>query len=167
MKMGKIKEENRFTVAVVAASGNEEAQAIHDQSMMQLNFLLKDRGFEIKYLMVIPSEIERMREALAMLCDEKKVDLVLTLGAVGYKKTDIMPEATAGLIEKEVPGLSEALRYYGLKYQVKPILSRGISGIRRNTLIMNLPKEVYAIKDSFEAIIELLLEGLGEMKKDI
>lgn len=158
----KKKEEERkiFTAGIITTSDLIEQGEYEDESGKILDFMLKDRGFEIKYYIVIPDDLDRIQEALVMLCDDLKVDLVLTTGGVGFRKRDVTPEATQGILDKEAPGICEALRYYGLQYNSKAMLSRGISGIRRNTLIINLPGDVRGVRSSFESMIDSIYEGL-------
>ena len=166
MKKNKeLKEERKiFTAGIITTSDQMVENREADESGKLLDFMLKDRGFEIKYYIVIPDELDRIQEALVMLCDDLKVDLVLTTGGVGFRKRDVTPEATQGVLDKEVPGISEALRYYGLQYSSQPMLSRGVSGIRRNTLIINLPGDVKGVRTSFESIIDSIYEGLKIMQ---
>lgn len=158
-KMKKIEPKKIFTAAIITVRDLSENE-IEDESGRLLDIMLKDRGFEIKYYIAIPGEFERIQEAMVMLCDELKVDLLLTAGGGGCRKQDVMPEVTKEIIDKEVPGFCEALRYYTLQYNSKAMLSRGVSGIRRNTLIINLPGDVKGVRSSFESIIDSIYEGL-------
>ena len=164
-KSKKVEERKIFTAGIITTSDQTASGENEDESGKVLDFMLKDRGFEIKYYIVIPDELDRIQEALVMLCDDLKVDLVLTTGGVGFRKRDVTPEATQGILDKEVPGVSEALRYYGLQYSSKPMLSRGVSGIRRNTLIINLPGDVKGVRTSFESMIDSIYEGLMIMNE--
>lgn len=154
-----------FTAGIISTSDETAQGKLEDESGKLLDFMLKDRGFEIKYYIAIPGEVDRIQEALVMLCDDLKVDLILTTGGIGVKKRDVTPEATQGVLDKDVPGISEALRYYGLQYSSRPMLTRGVSGIRRNTLIINLPGEVKGVRASFESIIDSIYEGLTLMNE--
>lgn len=154
-----------FTAGIISTSDEMAQGKLEDESGKLLDFMLKDRGFEIKYYIAIPGEVDRIQEALVMLCDDLKVDLILTTGGIGVKKRDVIPEATQGVLDKDVPGISEALRYYGLQYSSRPMLTRGVSGIRRNTLIINLPGEVKGVRASFESIIDSIYEGLTLMNE--
>lgn len=167
MKKNKRVEEEKkiFTAGIITTSDQTAQGQNEDESGKLLDIMLKDKGFDIKYYIVIPDELDRIQEALVMLCDELKVDLILTTGGVGFRKRDVTPEATQGILDKEVPGISEALRYYGLQYSSRPMLSRGVSGIRRNTLIINLPGEVKRVRASFESIIDSIYEGLTIMNQ--
>lgn len=150
-----------FTAGIITISN---LPGVEDESGNILDYMLKDRGFEIKYNIVIPGDIDRIQEALVMLCDDLKLDLVLTTGGVGFKKSDVMPEATEGVLDRTAPGISEALRYYTLQYSPSAMLTRGVSGIRRSTLIINLPEGMKNVRRSFESIIDPIYEGLISMQ---
>ncbi|MBI5124319.1 MAG: MogA/MoaB family molybdenum cofactor biosynthesis protein, partial [Candidatus Omnitrophica bacterium] len=113
----------------------------------------------IKYE-IIPDEPEMIKERLIDYCDNLKVDLVLTTGGTGFTARDLTPEATRGVIEKEVPGIPEAMRAKGLQSTERAMLSRGIAGIRKKTLIVNLPGSSRGVKESIESIISALPHGL-------
>ena len=162
MKKSKEKQQERkiFTAGIVSVSDSSASGKKADESGKLLDYMLRGRGFDIKYYIVIPDELDRIQEALVMLCDDLKVDLVITTGGVGFRKRDVTPEATQGIIDKEAPGICEALRYYQMQYNPKAMLSRGVSGIRRNTVIINLVEDVKEVKRSFESIIDPIYAGL-------
>ncbi|MDF2612895.1 MAG: molybdenum cofactor synthesis domain protein [Clostridia bacterium] len=149
-----------FTAGIITASDIGARGEMEDESGKILDYMLKDRGFEIKYYIVIPGDVDRIQEALVLLCDDIKADLVITTGGIGFSKRDVMPEATLGVIDREAPGISEAIRYYGLHKSSDVMLTRGVSGIRRNTLIINLPGSVKGVRESFESIIDTIYHGL-------
>ena len=109
---------------------------------------------------IIPDEPSVIKARLIDYCDNLKADLVLTTGGTGFTLRDNTPEATREIIEKEVPGIPEAMRSEGFKSTKRAMLSRGIAGIRGKTLILNLPGSYRGAKESIEAIIEELPHGL-------
>lgn len=113
----------------------------------------------IKYE-VIPDELNLIKEKLIDYSDKLKVDLILTNGGTGFYRRDITPEATKEIIEKEVPGIPEAMRFEGFKITKRAMFSRGIAGIRGKTLIINLPGSPKGAKESLETILEYLPHGL-------
>jgi len=113
---------------------------------------------------VVPDEIPAIKEKLIYYCDDLKVNVVITTGGTGFSGRDVTPEATGQVIEKLIPGLPELMRAEGLKKTKKAVLSRGIAGIRRNTLIINLPGSPKAVRESLEAILDLIPHSLEMLK---
>ena len=105
---------------------------------------------------LVPDEKELISEAIKEFADEFKVDVVFTTGGTGFAPRDVTPEATKAVIEKEVPGISEAIRAKSLEITNRAMLSRAVSGIRGKTLIINLPGSPKAVKESIEVIIDVL-----------
>lgn len=122
--------------------------------------LAKTLPGEIVHYEIIPDEPAMIRERLVTYCDTMKVDIVLTTGGTGFTARDVTPEATRGVLEKEVPGIPEAMRMRGLQSTEKAMLSRGIAGIRKKTLIVNLPGSSRGVKESLEAVLSALPHGL-------
>jgi cyclic pyranopterin phosphate synthase len=120
---------------------------------------LKGEGFEVLDYRVIPDDLSKIESSLISACDTLKVDLVLTSGGTGLGPRDTTPEATRNVIEKEVTGISEALRMYGQKRTPKSMLSRGLSGVRGKTIIVNLPGSAKAVSESLDALIPGILHG--------
>jgi cyclic pyranopterin phosphate synthase len=120
---------------------------------------LKAEGFEVLDYRVIPDDLSKIESSLINACDTLKVDLVLTSGGTGLGPRDTTPEATRNVIEKEVTGISEALRMYGQKRTPMSMLSRGLSGVRGKTIIVNLPGSAKAVSESLDALIPGILHG--------
>ena len=98
------------------------------------------------------------------ICDENMADLLLTTGGTGFSPRDNTPEATLAVGEKLVPGISEAIRNYSMQFTKKAMLSRGVSVIRKETLIINMPGSPKAVKESMECIIPALDHGIDILK---
>lgn len=121
---------------------------------------IEGKGYSVEYYKMIPDEKEMIAGELIHLCDDLKVDLVLTNGGTGFSSRDVTPEATMNVIEKYVPGIGEAMRMESLKITPKGMLSRGIAGIRKKTLIVNLPGSPKAAVENLEAILPALPHGI-------
>ena len=115
---------------------------------------------------VVPDDRARIREELTKLCDEQRPDMIVTIGGTGVRPTDWAPEATRDVIDKEVPGLGEAMRQQSMKTIMTAMLSRGTAGIRKETLIVNLPGSVNGAKDNL-AVIAPVLEHTTEKIKAV
>jgi molybdopterin adenylyltransferase len=115
----------------------------------------------------VPDDRVAIREGLEKLCDERSPDVVLTIGGTGVRPTDWAPEATRDVIEKEIPGIGEAMRRESLKKVRTAMLSRGTAGIRGTALIVNLPGSPRGAKENLEVIVPILdhtVEKIGGRK---
>lgn len=149
-----------YKVVVLTISDKCSKGQREDKSGKVVIEALKGYPFELVKYEVIPDEPDLIKEKLINYSDYLKVDLVLTDGGTGFTSRDVTPEATKKVIEKEVPGISEAMRFEGFKNTKRAMLSRGISGIRGKTLIINLPGSSRGAKESIGAVIQELPHGL-------
>ena len=118
---------------------------------------------------IIPDEAEQIAATLRTWCDELRLNLILTTGGTGLAPRDVTPEATLAVIEREAPGIAEAMRAISLQYTRMAMLSRGVAGVRGRTLIINLPGSPKAVRECLEYAlptlphaINLLTEGPKE-----
>ncbi len=151
-------------VAVLTSSDRCSKGESEDVSGKLVSEMVKTIGGHTAAYDVVPDEIPAIKEKLLHYCDTLKVNVVITTGGTGFSLRDVTPEATARVIEKNIPGLPELMRAKGLKKTKKAALSRGICGIRGNTIIINLPGSPKAVKESLEAVLDLIphsLEMLG------
>ena len=149
-----------YKVAVLTISDKCSKGQREDKSGRIVQELVKNLPGEVIRYELIPDEPDMIKERLINYCDELKADLVLTNGGTGFTARDFTPEATNEVIEREVPGIPEAMRTECLGITKRAMLSRGISGIRKKTLIVNLPGSSRGAKESLEAILEGLPHGL-------
>lgn len=150
----------KYKVAVLTISDRCSKGEREDRSGKIIQELLKDLPGEVMHYEIIPDSSEMIKERLIDYCDNLKVDLVLTSGGTGFTTRDFTPEATKQVIEKEVPGIPEAMRTECLKFTKRAMLSRAVAGIRGKTLIVNLPGSAKGAQESLGAILEGLPHGL-------
>lgn len=144
-----------MTFGIICVSDRCSKGACQDKSGPLIKELVSPLG-KVKEYIVVPDEKEEIEKALIYLCDDVKADVVLTTGGTGFAPRDITPEATKAVIEREAPGIAEAIRMKSLQITPKAMLSRAVSGIRKRSLIINLPGSPKAVGESLEFILPVL-----------
>lgn len=119
---------------------------------------------EVRMEAVVPDERDLIGNMLISWSDEEALDLILTTGGTGFAPRDVTPEVTKEVIEREAPGLAEAMRREGAKATPHAMLSRGIAGIRGHTLIVNLPGSPKAVQEGLDIILPALPHGIEILK---
>lgn len=145
-----------ITVSDAASSGERQ-----DTSGEVLTQLLTDLGAEIIARRILSDEPDTLADALREFTDWRNVNLIVTTGGTGLGPRDNTPEATLQVIEREAPGLAEAMRLETLKQTPMAMLSRGVCGVRSGTLIINLPGSPKAVKESFAVIAPVLKHAVA------
>ena len=135
-----------------------------DTSGPRIQELLRGAGYEIAVAQILPDRQELIEETLKAWVDEFRLDLIVTTGGTGVAPSDRTPEATRAVIEQEVPGLGEAMRLASLQKTVQAVWSRGIAGIRKGCLILNLPGSRRAAEENLEAVLPALAHGLEKLQ---
>lgn len=116
----------------------------------------KERGYRLAERALIPDDIARISAALAAWADADKADLILTTGGTGLTQRDVTPEATSAVLQKEAPGIAEALRMTSYPRFPRAALSRGVAGVRGKTLIVNLPGSPGGVRDGLGVLSDLV-----------
>ena len=156
----------KYTAAVITVSDKGARGERKDTSGPAVKAMLEEAGFEVVYTNIIPDEMEQIKAELIRCADEKKIALVMTTGGTGFSQRDITPEATLAVIERETPGIPEAMRYYSLQITPRGCLSRSAAGIRGRTLIVNLPGSEKAAKENLAAVIDPIGHGMDMLASE-
>lgn len=149
-----------YKVGVITASDKGSKGERTDLSGPAICDIVKAYGYEVAELIVVPDDQVILEETMIRLSDEVKCDLVLTTGGTGFSKRDITPEATKNVCNRDALGIVEAIRAFSMTITKRAMLSRAYSGIRNETLIINLPGSPKAVKESLEYVIDSVHHGL-------
>ena len=134
-----------------------------DTSGQTIEEMLPKDTFEICQKIIIPDDYETITKTLRRFSDEQNVEVVLTTGGTGLGPRDVTPEATTAVCDRRVPGFAEILRSESYKITPNAVLSRGVSAMRDNTLIINLPGSPKAVRECMEIILEILPHAVAMM----
>ena len=151
----------RWTAAVVTLSDKGYAGEREDKSGPLVCEMITEAGYDVKKTILLPDEKEEIRRCLCSLCDQDKLDVIFTTGGTGFAPRDCTPEATLEAADRNAPGIAEAMRLASLKVTPRAMLSRGVSVIRGQTLIINLPGSPTAVRENLEAVLPTLDHGLA------
>jgi molybdopterin adenylyltransferase len=149
-----------FKVGIITASDKGFIGEREDISGKIIKEIMESKGYKVEKAIVLPDDEEKILEEMVYMADELKVDLILTTGGTGFSKRDVTPEATQRACNRMANGIAEAIRYYSLSITPRAMLSRAVSGIRGETLIINLPGSPKAVRESLEYIVDSLYHGL-------
>ncbi len=150
-----------ITIAVLTLSDKGSKGQRDDKSGPLIAETLMGLG-EVRYYDILPDEREMIKSKLLEYVN--KVDLILTTGGTGLSPRDVTPEATCDVIEREIPGMAEAMRMEGLKKTNRAMLSRAVAGVRGHTLIINLPGSPAAVRENLEIILGVIPHAIEKIK---
>lgn len=155
-----------YTAAIITSSDKGYRGEREDKSGAVIKEMLEVNGFEVKKQVILPDDKDMLSNEFASISDELGVNLILSTGGTGFSKRDITPEATKAVIEREAPGICEAIRWYSLQITKRAMLSRAVSGIRKNTLIVNLPGSPKACKEALDFVLDDIKHGIDILLGD-
>lgn len=147
-------------VAIITASDSGYLGQREDLSGGVIKEIVEANGYKVVHYIMLPDDKDMLSSEMKRLADGKLADLIVTTGGTGFSKRDCMPEATIAITERSVPGIQEAIRAYSMQFTKRAMLSRATAGIRKSTLIVNLPGSPKAVRESLEFIISELSHGL-------
>lgn len=161
-----IREKPKFRAGVITASDKGSRGEREDLSGPAVCELLAQNGYEVMRTVILPDDEELLYQEMVRFCDEDKVDVLFTTGGTGFSPRDCTPEAAMRAATKNAPGIAEAIRQYSLNITPRAMLSRAVSVMRGQTLIINLPGSVKAVKESLSYILPTLAHGIEIMRGD-
>ncbi len=153
-----------FTACVITLSDRCAAGEREDASGPLCAEILRNEGYVVEECIILPDERSRLEKTLWNLCDRREIALIVTTGGTGFSDRDITPEATAAVSEKPAPGIAAAMLMHALSITPKAALSRQTAGIRKHSLIINLPGSPKAVREELPYILPILRHGLGILR---
>lgn len=154
----------RIRAAIVTVSDTRSIET--DISGDKLSDLVVSAGCEVVERLILTDELEHLRETLFALTEREDINLILTTGGTGLGPRDNTPEATNGVIDREAPGIAEAMRRETAGETPMAMLSRGIAGTRNSTLIINMPGSPKGVEECFEVIRPILQHAVDQVAGD-
>jgi molybdopterin adenylyltransferase len=152
--------------AIITVSDKGSQGKRQDLSGPAIAEMLAGAAIEIKNSLIVPDEIDQIQKAIINFADIEKVDLILTTGGTGVSPRDVTPDATLKIIDKQIPGMAEAMRYESGKFTPHAMISRAIAGIRGKCLIINLPGSPRGAKENLAVILPALKHAVEKIKGD-
>jgi molybdopterin adenylyltransferase len=153
-----------YKLGIIIASDKGYSGDRIDESGKVITEAFCGTEFEITEYKIVPDERAMISECMRHQADELGIDLILTSGGTGFSPRDVTPEATLDVIDRQVPGIPEAMRHRSLEITPRAMLSRAVAGIRNRTLIINLPGSPKAVKECLEVISPVLQHALQILK---
>ena len=158
------KADRPFTAAVITLSDKGVRGDREDKSGPLVAQMLREAGYDVIEELLLADEKVPLKTQLIRLADQRQVNLICTTGGTGFSERDITPEATTEVCDRMANGIAEAIRAYSMTITKRAMLSRGVSGIRKKTLIVNLPGSPKAVKEALEYILPELSHGMGILR---
>lgn len=149
-----------FKVGIIVSSDKGYEGTREDKSGELIKQIVEGKNYIVERKIIVPDEEDRLMEEMIFMTDELKLDLILTTGGTGFSPRDLTPEATIKVCDRMANGISEAIRAYSLTITPRAMLSRAVSGIRKESLIINLPGSPKAVEESLNYIIDSVTHGL-------
>lgn len=159
-----LSEEISYSCAILTISDKGSVGEREDTSGALLREMLSEAGYNVVRYQIVPDRADDIKKMLIKWSDEDPTDLIITTGGTGVSPTDVTPEATRMVLEKEIPGISEIMRQESFQKTPHAMLSRGIAGIRGKSLIINLPGSRKAARENLEVVLPALKHAIYKIK---
>ncbi len=164
IKMIEPEKDRPFTAAIITLSDRASKGEYEDKSGPVVREMLEKEGYQVVEQFILPDGRPKLESELKRLADQRQVNVIFTTGGTGFSERDLTPEATKAVCEREVPGIGEALRNYSMQFTSHAMLSRQTAGIRKKTLVVNLPGSPKACREDLEFVMKPLCHGLGILR---
>ena len=155
-----------FTAGVITVSDKGSRGERADKSGREIIKILMDIAVNVAHTKIIPDEKDLIKETLIEYSDKKRLDLIVTTGGTGVSPRDVTPDATLEVIEKEVPGMAEAMRRVSTSITPHAMISRAVVGIRGRSLIINLPGSPRGVRENLLVVLPALKHAIEKIKGD-
>jgi molybdenum cofactor synthesis domain-containing protein len=154
----------RAGVITVSDKGSQGMR--EDRSGPEIVKMLEGIGVEVGNSAIVPDEIDRIQASLIEFADQRRMDLIVTTGGTGVSPRDVTPDATMAVIDREVPGMAEAMRRESHRITPHALVSRAVVGIRGQTLIVNLPGSPKSVRENLAVILPAISHAIEKIKGD-
>jgi len=155
-----------INVAVITVSDRSSQGEREDLSGPEIKKWAESKGFVVSREIIVPDEFDEIKNVLVR-CSDDEIDLILTTGGTGFAPRDVTPEATRSVLDREAPGFAEAMRMESLKITPHAMLSRAVSGIRKKSLIINMPGSPKAVRENLGFIEKAIPHAIELMNSKV
>ena len=158
------KKDRPFTAAVITLSDKGAAGEREDKSGPKIVEMIKEAGYDVKETLLLPDGRTALEKQLIRLADQRQINVIFTTGGTGFAERDVTPEATIAVCDRMANGIVDAIRNYSMTITPRAMFSRAVSGIRKRTLIINLPGSPKAVQEALEFLLPNLGHGIGILR---
>lgn len=158
------KKDRPFTAAVITLSDKGAAGEREDKSGPKIVEMIKEAGYDVKETLLLPDGRTALEKQLIRLADQRQINVIFTTGGTGFAERDVTPEATIAVCDRMANGIADAIRNYSMTITPRAMFSRAVSGIRKRTLIINLPGSPKAVQEALEFLLPHLEHGIGILR---
>ncbi len=155
-----------FSAGIITVSDKGSQGKRQDLSGPAIAEMLAGAAIHIKKTLIIPDEVDQIQQAIIQFADIEKLDLILTTGGTGVSPRDLTPDATIKVLDKEMPGMAEAMRYASMKITPHAMISRAVAGIRGRSLIINLPGSPKGATENLAVVLPAVRHAIEKIQGD-